>query len=61
MMYSQQFKDDVLAAFPKGHNHHEYLATALEQGNPFVGRILDDTNKSLYNMWWDEYQPQGRS
>ena len=60
-MYSQQFKDDVLAAFPKGHNYHEYLATALEQGNPFVGRILNDTNPSLYNLWWDEFQPQGRS
>lgn len=57
MIYSQGFKYEVLSAFPKGHNYHEYLATALEQDNPFVGRILNDTNPRLYGLWWDEYKP----
>ena len=61
MIYSKEFKEQVLAAYPKGNSHHDYVVKALESNNAFLGRILDDTNRSLYNMWWDEYQPQGRS
>lgn len=57
MIYSQGFKDEVLSAFPKGHNYHEHFVTGLENGNPYIGRILEDTNPRLYGLWWDEYKP----
>jgi hypothetical protein len=55
MIYSKEFKEQVLAAYPEGHTHHDYIVSALESNNSFLGRILDDTNKRLYAMWCDEY------